>query len=346
MKTNVTLLICLILAATSCSSKEGETQSKAMRVQVASVEEQAVEAKKEFSFISKPYRSSELSFRVSGPIVQFDVQAGNYYKQGTLIAEIDPRDFKLRKQRAEAVYHQAKEEFNRIEVLYQKNNISASAYEKAKADYTSAEMAFETAANELNDTKLIAPFSGYVGETYIEQHQDVKATQPVVSFVDISQLKIEAYVPQSIAFNAGAIDNISLAFDADPSKRYAAKLLDISKSTTRNNLSYLLSASLPNPTNELLAGMSGKLFFDMKSKGSETLIVVPQKAVCHRPTLGDYLWVIDSATMQARVRKVTLGALLPNGLVSISSGVQPHETVAISGLRFLSEGMSVVVNQN
>lgn len=346
MKTNAILFICLILAVTSCSSKDEQSQTKPMLVQVARVQEQAVEAKKEFSFISKPYRSSELSFRVSGPIVHFDVHAGNYYKQGALIAEIDPRDFKLRKQRAEALYHQAKEEFNRIEVLYQKNNISASAYEKAKADCTSAQMAFETATNELNDTKLVAPFNGYVGETYIEQHQDVKAAQPVVSFVDISQLKIEAYVPQAIAFNAGEIEHISLAFDADPSKRYTAKVLDISKSTTRNNLSYLLTASLPNPTNDLLAGMSGKLFFDMSAKGGETLMVVPQTAICHRPSLGDYVWVINKSTSQVSVRKVELGVLLPKGFVAIASGVQPNEDVAISGLRFLSEGMSVEVSQN
>lgn len=51
----------------------------------------------------------------------------------------------------------------------------------------------------MDDTRLIAPFVGYVGEVYIEKFQDVKATQPVVSFIDITQLKIEAYVTQDIA---------------------------------------------------------------------------------------------------------------------------------------------------
>ena len=83
-----------------------------------------------------------------------------------------------------------------------KDNLSASAYEKARADYTSAKTAFETATNELDDTRLIAPFDGYVGEVYIEKFQDVKATQPVVSFIDITQLKIEAYVTQDIALQA------------------------------------------------------------------------------------------------------------------------------------------------
>lgn len=93
---------------------------------------------KEFSFIARPFRTSELSFRVGGPIDRFDVYAGNRYQQGSIIAEIDPRDFRIRKERAEAIYHQAKAEFERIQKLYDKGNVSASTYEKAKADYITA----------------------------------------------------------------------------------------------------------------------------------------------------------------------------------------------------------------
>lgn len=49
-------------------------------------------------------------------------------------------------------------------MLYEKNNLSASAYEKARADYTSAKTAFETATNELHDTQLIAPLTDMSGK--------------------------------------------------------------------------------------------------------------------------------------------------------------------------------------
>lgn len=110
-----------------------------------------------------PFRTSELSFRVGGPISNFEVYAGNYYRKGEVIATIDDRDFLIRKEQTQAVYDQAKAEFERIGALYEKNNISASTYEKTKAEYTSAKTAFQTAANELNDTRLVAPFDGYVG---------------------------------------------------------------------------------------------------------------------------------------------------------------------------------------
>ena len=172
-----------------------------------------------------------------------------------------------------------------------------------------------------------------MGEVYIEKFQDVKATQPIISFIDIDQLKLEIYVTQDIARAAQALDTIQVRFDAQPDKVYNAKIMEISKGTTRNNLSYLLTALLPNKEGKLLAGMSGKASLNAPSVST----------LSHRPTEGDYLWVVNSKTQQVTKRKVKKGDLLPNGYVSITEGLYPDETVANSGLRFLSDGMKISV---
>lgn len=339
------LFLSIIFVGVSCSSGEKQSKKQNMIVQVTRAEQGEPEGKNEFAFIAKPYRSSELSFRVGGPIDRFEVYAGNHYQQGSIIAEIDPRDFHIRKERAEAVYNQSKSEFERIEALFHKNNISASTYEKAKADYTSAKTAFETATNELNDTRLVAPFNGYVGEVYIEKFQDVKATQPVISLVDIEQLRIEAYVTQDIAFRAPDIKQIQLRFDAIPDSLYEARVIEISKSTTRNNLSYLLTAMLPNKEGKLLSGMSGRIFFETNA-GNSPVVSIPQTALCHRPTEGDFVWIVNPENQTVSQRKVTLGAIQKDGKATITGGVQQGEMIAVSGLRFLSDGMVVELSQD
>ncbi len=214
---------------------------------------------------------------------------------------------------------------------------------KARADYTSAKTAFETATNELHDTQLIAPFDGYVGEVYIEKYQDVKATQPVISFIDITQLKIEAYVTQDIALQAGEIKEVSVRFDIGSDVVYPAKVVEISKSTTRNNLSFLMTALLPNKQGEWPAGVSGKVLLDLPSSSTTSMITIPQTALNHRPTEGDYVWTVDNAAGKVSKRKIVLGELLPNGKVEVKGGLQAGETVAVSKLRFLSEGTSVEI---
>lgn len=341
MKLVSKLFLCFAVLLSSCGgARETKTDDKLL-VNVAAVETTVVDGQKEFAFIAKPFISSELSFRVGGPIDRFEVYAGNFYKQGSIIAEIDPRDFRIRKERAEGVYNQAKAEFARVESLYEKNNISASAYEKSKSDYTTAKTAFQTATNELEDTKLIAPFSGYVGEVFIEKYQDVKATQKIISFEQLDQLKIEIYVTQEVAFRSQDLKTINLFFDADRSKIYTAKVVEISKSTTKNNISYLLTALLDNKDSKLLAGMSGKVFFDADNTKS-AVITIPQNAIWHRPSVGDFVWVVENDKVYRK--EVTLGGLLGRSNVVVTSGLEVGQTIATSSLRFFSEGMEVQIN--
>lgn len=330
------VFICMV----SCTPKKENAPQKVI-IRTEKAMQFSEKDHEEYSFISRPYRTSELSFRVSGPINRFDVYAGNYYKKGSIIAEIDPRDFRLCKERTEAVYKQMTAEFERIQKLYDKKNISASSYEKTRADYITAKTAFYTASNELTDSRLTAPFSGYVGEVYIDKYQDVKASQPVLSLIDIDQLKIEIYVTQDVAMTAQSIGTVDVRFDTAPNQIYKAQVAEVSKGTTRNNLSYLLTALLPNPNGKLIAGMSGKAWLTLPKNNVITGSVISQSALCHRPTEGDFVWVVNKEKKIVSQRVIRKGDLLPDGKIVIVDGLAPDETIATSSLRFLSDGMKV-----
>lgn len=349
MNRNVKLISILSLGLMlgACGGNSS-SQEETIIVKTATASTYSNETVKEFPIITQPFRTTELSFRVSGPIDRLDVYAGNYYRRGDIIAEIDPRDYRIRRERAEAVYRQAKAEYERISALYQKNNLSASTYEKARAEYTSAKAAFDTAVNELEDTRLVAPFNGYVGEVYVEKFQDVKASQPVLTFIDIDQLKIEAYVTQDIAYRVQPRQNVQLTLDVQPDIKLEAQIAEVSKGTTQNNLSYLVTALLPNKEARLLAGMSGKIRFEESASElsdstatSGHLISIPQTALCNRPTVGSYVWTVHPESGIVSQRKVSVSKLLPHGNAGITAGLQPGEIVATSRLRFLSDGMKV-----
>lgn len=329
-----------LMVFASCSGNK-EKESSGILVKTEKAVRHVTGNGLEYPFISRPYRTSELSFRIGGPIDRFDVFAGNYYKQGSLIAEIDPRDFRIRKERSEAVYKQMEAEFERIQKLYEKNNISASQYEKVRADYVIAKAAFDIASCEVEDTRLTAPFNGYVGEVYIEKFQDVKAAQPVLSLIDIGRLRVEAYVTQEVAARVQSLDSVEVCFDLYPDKKYKAQIVEVSKGTTRNNLSYLLTALLPNPDGKLLAGMSGKVQLHATPDSGSKGVVVSQSSLCHRPVEGDYVWVVNEHTAEVSLRRVSKGSLLPDGKIVISEGLEEDEVIAASGLRFLSDGMQV-----
>lgn len=338
----IVLLLALPLLFTGCDSKQEQNAQKEMRVEVAKATPSATAERKEYPFIAAPLRTSTLSFRVSGPVSRFDSYAGNHYKRGSLIAEIDRRDFLLRREQAEAVYRQTKAEFERMEKLYQKNNISASTYEQARAAYISAKTAFSKAENDLADTRLTTPFDGYVGETFIERYQDVKATQPVLTLTDLSKLRIEVYVTQDVAMQADSLHTVAVSFDHQPNRVYTAQVVDCARSTTANNLSYLLTIHFPNDGGRLSAGMSGKVFFDLDKGGHA--VEIPQTALCHQPSVGSYVWVVNPADRTVSRRTVIPGSLQRGGRCSVTQGLQAGEVVATTNLRFLSESMKVSID--
>lgn len=336
----VMILLCGVTLA-SCNKGNTKQNTESMVVSTAEVCTVKPSQTAEFQFISKPFRETVLSFRVSGPVTDFNVISGQHFEKGEVIAKIDQRDFVIRKQQTQAQFEQAESEYNRIRLLYQKENISASSYEKAHSDYIKAKTEYETATNQLNDTKLTAPFDGFVGNVFIENFQDVKATQAVISLIDISKLKIEAYVTGEVVTKMPKDNKINLCFDLFPDTVFQATIENIAKGTSSNNLSYLLTATLQN-SNQLPSGLSGKLILSDSEKTSKQTVSVPLSAIDHSPQTGDFVYVLNDNC--AELRKVIIGVILPNGNQEIKAGLTERETVITSRLRFLSNGMTVKVS--
>lgn len=219
MKTEILFLAGMCLCACSRTPQE---QTSFPRVKVVHAEVMEAPSSRCYTFISQPYRLSELSFRVGGPVHAFDVQQGQFFRKGQLIAAIDERDFVIQKQRTEALYRQAEVDYARISSLYAKDNISGMNYEQAKANYERTKADYEAAVNAWEDSRLYAPFDGYVQQAHIERYQDVKPSVPVVTFIDLSRIKVEAYVPEDMALQMRQKDSVAcvVRFNALPDREF------------------------------------------------------------------------------------------------------------------------------
>lgn len=203
-------------------SRTPQEQTSFPRVKVVHAEVMEAPSLRCYTFISQPYRLSELSFRVGGLVHAFDVQQGQFFRKGQLIAAIDERDFVIQKQRTEALYRQAEVDYARISSLYAKDNISGMNYEQAKANYERTKADYEAAVNAWEDSRLYAPFDGYVQQAHIERYQDVKPSVPVVAFIDLSRIKVEAYVPEDMALQMRQKDSVAcvVRFNALPDREF------------------------------------------------------------------------------------------------------------------------------
>ncbi len=176
-----------------------------------------------FPFISAPYNETLLSFRVSGKMEDFDVNPGDRFRLGDVIASLDKTDYNIAMQQAEASFVQAESEYNRINKLYSQGNISGSVYDKAKAAYMINRAAYESAANNLEYTELKAPFNGYIQSVYAEPWQEVGKGEGIVSLIGLDRLKICTYIPEDLAASLtrnGKVnpEDFEISFESIPGK--------------------------------------------------------------------------------------------------------------------------------
>lgn len=339
-------LLCLMLSAISCNNTSQKTSPK-QEIKVGYVESIQKAHERHYSFLSSPYRITELSFRVGGPVTTFNVQNGQFFKKGELIAAIDDRDFIIRKQRAEALFNRTRADYVRIANLYEKGNISGTSYEKAKAEYEQAKSDFEAASNDLKDTQMTAPFDGYIQQINIDKFQDVNPSFPIITFIDLSKIKAEAYIPEDMAVSLRSHktkDSSYVRFKAFKNKKFHPIETYVTHSTSDNNISYLYTLILDNKDNRLFGGMAGTLSISTSrtSTFSCPKVSIPQTAVCHNPQIGTYVWLV-SPDNRVNKKVIQTGNLIAGNYIEVLSGLTIGDKIALTRLSYLSDNEEIIL---
>ena len=150
--------------------------------------------------------------RVSGPIIQVAVRDNQQVKQGDLLFEIDPQDFKAEVEVAngqvlttEANLKQSRQDMVRQTDLYNKRVSSQQDYqnaqdklEAAEAAVVSAKANLELAKLKLSYTKVFATVDGFVTNMNVSVGAYVNAGSQLMALVDTNSYWIAAYFKETL----------------------------------------------------------------------------------------------------------------------------------------------------
>jgi RND family efflux transporter MFP subunit len=197
----------------------------------------------------------------------------------------------------------------------------------------------------LDDTYLQAPFSGVIAKRYVENFEEVKAKQSIVSLDDISHVEILVDVPEIVvATIKGKRSMVALAeFAAAPGKQYPLSLKEFSTRADPRTQTYQVTLQMRQPEGiNILPGMTASVVQHRPKEEDDTgRFVIPAIAVFADEAGNSHAWVVDRDTMTVHRRKVTTGELTGTDSIQILDGLQSGEMIAISGVSRLREGMKV-----
>jgi RND family efflux transporter MFP subunit len=286
----------------------------------------------------------DLSFRVDGPLIKLPVLEGDFVKRGQLVARIDPRDYRIRLDAARAEVERTDADFRRYSALYEKDAVSKAQLDQALAARDVARAQEEDAAANLDDTYLRVPFSGRIAETFVENFQDVKAKEPILSLINVNQVEIVIDVPENIVarFRAVQLDSrFTARFDAAPGREFETRVSEVATQADPRTQTFRVTFSLPQPEGvNVLPGMTATVKRN-PPPGEDVEIVVPAIAIFADEAGSPHVWVIDRTTGRVERRSVRTGDLSETDSIVVLEGLVPGEDVAVSGVSQLRDGMIV-----
>ena len=278
-----------------------------------------------------------LSFRVGGLIRKIMVKEGDFVKKGQLIAEMDTRDYEIQKNAIETQVIQLQSEYGRIKELYERESVAENDYEKMKAGKEMAEVKLKNARDQLNDTRLYAPFSGYITRVLHEEGDMVNIGTPIVRLVDVSMLKVEINVPASLYIQRSSITGIYCTQENISGEVFPLTLYADNIKANNNGLYKLYLLHKPSQGSKLAPGMNVSVHVSF-APGESVHMSVPVSAIFEKDEQS-YVWVVEEN--QVHSRKVSVNSLPSGGNIGIIHGLEAGEQVVTGGLNLLSENDTV-----
>lgn len=282
--------------------------------------------------------STTVSFSVPGTIDKLYVEEGQRVAKGQMLGKLKGGDYQNALNIANAQLAEAEDAYARLKKLHDANALPEIKWVEMEQKLKQARNAADIASRALDETMLRSPLSGVVSRKIADQGQNVAPIQPVYEIVTTDRLDVEISIPENeigrIAVGQKARVNVG---EGQPVETKVSQKSVVADPLTRT---YKVKIDLPSGVGQLLPGMVVNVA--LVSDGEATTIVVPSQAVNLGNDNQTYVWVVRDG--RAERRKVMCDELAVGGVV-VNTGLEPGDSVIVSGMQKVGSGSLVSVTE-
>lgn len=342
-------------------SKPAPPEEPVRAVKVVTVGAASVQTASEYAAEVRPRIESRLSFRVAGKLLKRHVEVGQHVKAGQLLAEMDPQDFALAVQSAQAQVavagtnlKLADADYQRYKALKVQNFISDAELERrdtglqsARAQLDQAQAQLTAQQNQLGYTRLQADVSGVVTGVDAEPGQVVGqvigAAVPVVRIAPDGPRDAVFSVPEDrvASIKPGMTVTVKSVASNTP---FSGVLREVGSSADPVTRTYLVKVTLPTSDALALGSTLSVSFPAAVQTVHSTVLKLPTSALRQEGNT-TMVWVLEPASMTVKAQTIQLAAFDGNDVV-VASGLQPGTQVVATGVHVLANGQKVTIYQD
>jgi RND family efflux transporter MFP subunit len=201
----------------------------------------------------------------------------------------------------------------------------------------------DDAEANLSDTQLRAPFAARIGETFVENFQDVRPKEPILSLIDVDAVDIKVDVPEGrMARFKGNTGRMVARFDTAPGREFELTVKEVATQADPATHTFRITLTMPQPEGlNLLPGMTATTIRYAPEREAGDEIVIPAIAIFADESGASHVWVVDRDANTVHRRPVATGELRGTDDIAIVEGLEPGEMIAVSAVAQLREGMAI-----
>ncbi len=340
----------LLLAA---CTRPVATEEPVRAVKVVTVGLDGLHSGAEFAGEVRARVESRLGFRVAGKIVRRQVELGQRVKAGDVLAQLDPRDYKLaleaaRAQVAAAATNRdlAAADFKRFKELRDQNYISSAELERRESGLKAAQAQLEQAqaqssgqGNQAAYTTLVADVSGVVTAVEAEVGQVVAAGTPVVRIAQDGARDVVFAVPEDKVALIGIGSAVEVR-EWSSKATHQGLVREVAASADAVTRTFGLKVAL-DAKDALALGTTVSVLPKALDRSAAQAIKLPTSAL-RQDGPSTAVWLLDSGSMTVKLQPVQIAATDGNEVV-IASGLQAGMQVVVAGVHVLSPGQKITI---
>ena len=346
------LFVVLVFSLTlhNCSSDEMESSEPEELIKMVNVETEVLSSEPFNSFLRlvgtvETSDDVQLSAEVSGKVFMHVVSEGQKVQKGQTILRIDDAKLSQEVARLEAVVAQSETTWKRVQTLYEEENIGSEIdYLNAKYAYDQNKSALSSLSVDLENTEIIAPFTGVVETIFVEEGEMVAPGMPVIRLIGATQFVISAGVPARYANVVELGDRVDVWFDTQVQDTLAGTIVYVANSIDPSNRTFKIDIRLPSGKTYYKVDMIANLRLNTLSLNQA--VVVSEEFVYSKGE--GYVMYVKGTNSEGKdialERKVELGPSFKTEVV-INRGLAPGDEIITIGSAFLNDRVRInVVN--
>jgi RND family efflux transporter MFP subunit len=233
---------------------------------------------------AEAWRRTRLTAEVSGRIDRVPVRESQRVASGAVVVAVDPIDYELALQEAQARKARAEADYRERTLFDQTLEPEIRAERELAARIRSGldevELGLRKAQLDLERTRVRTPFAGRVASLHVVPGQLVRAGDELMTLVDLDPIKVQVQVLEGELAHIHPGARAQVRFSAFPDQAFTGTVETINPLVDEQTRTARVTILVPNRDGRILPGMYARV--ELEAQRIPDRIMVPRTAILER----------------------------------------------------------------